>query len=113
MCALDQLAESRMPLLAAISPWLILTGCFLLVNAPFLPFFDQTFNRLSMPLEIIPAAPEKIRLFWQAYFWIAISTFLSIPLLKTSPGIIKISVKKWLKRAPRPVFSAAIFFAIA
>jgi len=113
MDASDQLAEARLPLLAAISPWIILTVCSLLVNAPFLPFFNLTFNRLSMPLEIIPAAPEKIRMFWQAYFWIAISTLLSIPLLKASPGIIKISVQKWLKRAPRPVFSAAVFFAIA
>ena len=109
----DHLAETRMPLFAAISPWLILTGFSLLVNAPFLPFFDLTFNRLSMPLEIIPAAPEKIRLFWQAYFWIAISTLLSLPLLKASRTTLKTSLHKWLKRAPRPVFSAAIFFAIA
>jgi lactate permease len=33
--------------------------------------------------------------------------------MKTSSGQLQISIKKWLKRAPRPVFSAAIFFAIA
>ncbi len=113
MDATDNLAVSRMTLLAAISPWLILTGCSLLVNAPFLPLFNLTFTRLSMPLEIIPGAPEIIRLLWQAYFWIAISTLLAIPFLKASPTAIKISFQKWLKRAPRPVFSAAIFFAIA
>lgn len=109
----DRLAERQMSLFSAISPWLILTGSSLLVNAPFLPLFDLTFNRLSMPLEIIPGAPEKIRLLWQAYFWIAISTILSLPIIKASPDQIKISIQKWLKRAPRPVFSAAIFFAIA
>jgi lactate permease len=109
----DRVAKSRMSLLAAISPWLILTGTSLLVNAPFLPLFNLTFNRLSMPLEIIPGAPEKIRLLWQAYFWITISIILSLPILKASPGQLKISLHKWLKRAPRPVFSAAIFFAIA
>jgi len=109
----DRVAETRMSLFAAISPWLILTGTSLLVNAPFLPLFDMTFNRLSMPLEIIPGAPEKIRLLWQAYFWISISTILSLPILRVSPIQIKLSLQKWLKRAPRPVFSAAIFFAIA
>jgi len=109
----DRLAETRMSMTAAISPWLILTGTSLLVNAPFLPFFDVTFNRLSMPLEIIPGAPEKIRLLWQAYFWIAISTIFSLPILKASPNQIKISLQKWLKRAPRPLFPAAIFFSIA
>jgi lactate permease len=109
----DYVAEARMSLFAAISPWLILTGASLLVNAPFLPLFDVTFNQLSMPLEIIPGAPEKIRLLWQAYFWIAISTIFSLPILKASPNQIKISLQKWLTRAPRPVFSAAIFFAIA
>jgi lactate permease len=113
MDSADKLAETSMSLVAAISPWLILTGTSLLVNAPFLPLFNLTFNRLSMPLEIIPGSPEKIRLFWQAYFWIAISTILSIPIMKASSVQLKISVNKWLKRAPRPIFSAAIFFAIA
>ena len=113
MDSVDRLAETRMSLVAAISPWLILTGTSLLINAPFLPLFDLTFNRFSMPLEIIPGAPEKIRLFWQAYFWIAISTILSIPIMKASSSQIKISLQKWLKRAPRPIFSAAIYFAIA
>ena len=109
----DQLAEKRMTLIAAISPWLILTVISLLVNAPFLPMFDLTFTRFSMPVEIIPGAPEKVRILWQAYFWIAVSTLLSLPLLKASSKQVKDSLRKWLKRAPRPVFSAAIFFAIA
>ena len=109
----DRLAEIRMTLFAAISPWLILTGTSLLVNAPFFPLFDVTFNQLSMPLEIIPGSPEKIRLLWQAYFWITISTIISLPILKASSIQLKLSLHKWLKRAPRPVFSTAIFFAIA
>jgi lactate permease len=109
----DKLAVKHMTLIAAISPWLILTISSLLVNAPFLPFFEQTFNRFSMPVEIIPGAPERIRIFWQAYFWIAVSTILALPILKTTRADVRISVQKWFKRAPRPVFSAAIFFAIA
>ncbi|OGO13503.1 MAG: lactate permease [Chloroflexi bacterium RBG_16_47_49] len=113
MDAVDKSAEKRMTLLAALSPWIILTVLSLLVNAPFLPAFELTFNRFSMPLEIIPGSPEKIRLLWQAYFWIVISTLVSLPIMKASSGQIKIGLQKWLKRAPRPVFSAAIFFAIA
>ena len=109
----DLKAERRMSLWAAISPWLILTAASLLFNAPFLPFFDLTFKKLAMPVEIIPGAPEKIRLFWQAYFWILVSTALAFPFLKPTRAQLDTSLRKWLKRAPRPVFAAAVFFAIA
>ncbi len=109
----DLKAEGHLSLGAAISPWLILTAFSLLVNLPFLPFFDLTFQRLAMPLEIVPGAPENVRLFWQAYFWILISTLLALPFLKPTPSQLRTSARKWLKRAPRPVLAAAVFFAIA
>ena len=109
----DQASENGISLVAAISPWIILTVFALLVNAPFLPFFDLVFNRLSMPVEIIPGAPEKIRLFWQAYFWILVSTVLAFPFLRVNRTVLKESFRKWLKRAPRPMLASAVFFAIA
>lgn len=109
----DLATERKMSLWAAISPWLILTAASLLFNAPFLPFFDLTFKKLAMPVEIIPGAPEKIRLFWQAYFWILVSTALALPFLKATRAQLNTSLRKWLKRAPRPVLAAAVFFAIA
>ena len=102
-----------MSLGSAISPWLILTGFAVLVNAPFLPFFNLTFTQWAMPLEIIPGTPEKLRLFWQAYFWILVSTLLALPFLKVSKTQLNVSIRKWLKRAPRPMLASAIFFAIA
>jgi lactate permease len=102
-----------MSIWAAISPWLLLTTFALLVNAPFLPFFDLTFKKLALPLEIIPGAPEKLRVFWQAYFWILISTLLALPFLKPTRDQLDTSLRKWFRRAPRPVLAAAIFFAIA
>jgi len=111
--ASDIQAERQMPLWTAISPWIILTFFAVLVNVPFLPFLNLTFNRLAMPVEIIPGAPERIRLFWQAYFWILVSTLLALPLLKPTRTQLQTSVRKWLKRAPRPMLASAIFFAIA
>jgi lactate permease len=109
----DRLAEKRITFWSAISPWLILTGFAIIVNAPILPFFDLTFNTLSMPLEVIPGAPEKVRLFWQAYFWILVSTLLALPFLKTNREQLGVSLQKWIKRAPRPMLASAVFFAIA
>lgn len=109
----DRLAEGRISFWGAISPWLILTGFAVLVNAPFLPFFNLTFTTWAMPLEVIPGAPEKVRLFWQAYFWILVSTALALPFLKTNKAQLSASLQKWVKRAPRPMLASAIFFAIA
>jgi lactate permease len=109
----DLRAERRLPLWAAISPWILLTVFSLLLNAPFLPFFDLTFNKLAMPLEIIPGAPERTRLFWQAYFWILVTTLLALPFLRPTRPQLEECVRKWLRRAPRPVLAAAVFFAIA
>lgn len=109
----DLQAEARMPLWAALSPWLLLVGFAVLVNVPILPFYNLVFKTLAMPVEIIPGAPEKVRLFWQAYFWILVSTLLALPFLKPSRGQWKVVLVKWMKRAPRPVLAAAVFFAIA
>ncbi len=109
----DLTVEKSMPLWKAVSPWIILVFFSLLVNAPFLPFFNLAFTQLSMPVEVIPGAPEKLRLFWQAYFWVLISTILALPILKPTRGQFSNSIKKWSKRFPRPMLAAAVFFAIA
>ncbi len=109
----DILSEKRMPLWKALSPWLILTVFAILVNLPGLPFYELTFKKWAMPVEIIPGAPEKIRLLWQAYFWILVSTLLALPFLKPTQAQVSTSLKKWLKRAPRPMLASAVFFAIA
>ena len=109
----DLAAEQRLSLWAALSPWLLLVAFALLVNAPFLPFFELTFTTWAMPVAVIPTAPEKLRLLWQAYFWILISTLLALPFLKPSQEQIAVSLRKWWKRAPRPMLASAVFFAIA
>ncbi len=109
----DLAIEKKVPLAAALSPWIILVIFAVLVNLPSLPFYELTFKTLAMPVEIIPGAPEKLRLFWQAYFWILVSTLLALPFLKPTRKQLGDSLRKWLKRAPRPMLASAVFFAIA
>jgi lactate permease len=109
----DLAVEKQMPLWAAASAWLLLTLFAVLVNLPSLPLYKLTFTTLAMPVEIIPGAPEKIRFFWQAYFWILVSTLLALPFLRPTRKQISDSLKKWAARAPRPMLASAIFFAIA
>ena len=109
----DQDLEKRIPLWMAASPWIILTIFAVLVNLPSLPFYTLTFQTLAMPLEIIPHAAEKVRLFWQAYFWILVSTLLALPLLKPTRQQLSDALRKWIRRAPRPMLASAVFFAIA
>lgn len=109
----DREAEEKMPLWRALSPWLLLVVFATLVNVPFLPFYELTFKKLEMAVAVIPTAPEKVRLFWQAYFWILVSTLLALPFLRTTRAQVTVSLKKWFKRAPRPMLASAVFFAIA
>ena len=109
----DLAHERRMGLLRALSPWLILVVVSLLINMPRLPFYDLTFRRLAMPIEIIPGRPERLRLLWQAYFWILVSTLLALPFLRATGAQLSSSLRKWARRAPRPVLAAAVFFALA
>jgi lactate permease len=109
----DKASQAKMSLPAAISPWIWLIGFALLVNAPFLPFFNLTFTQWAMPVTIIPGAPEKVRLFWQAYFWLLVSTLAALPWLKPGKAVMAGALRRWLKRAPRPMLASAVFFAIA
>lgn len=109
----DGAARARMPLVAAVSPWILLVVFAAFTNTPSLPFFDLLFKKLAMPLEIVPGAPVKIRFFWQAYFWVTVTTFLALPFLKPSRDEFARAVRKWGRRTWRPVIAAAVYFAVA
>jgi len=109
----DLKTEQGMSLARALSPWLILIVLCLLANEPWIGIKKLLFTRIAMPWNIIPGSPEKLRVFWQAYWWILVSSFLALPFLKATRKQFSDTVATWWKRAPRPVFSAAIFFAIA
>jgi len=109
----DLAAEARLSLPRACSPWILLTIFSLILNAPFLPFFKITFVDWAMPLNIIPGSPEMLRLFWQAYFWVVVCTFLALPIMRATGEQVRRGLKTSGKRALRPIMSASVFFAIA
>lgn len=101
-------------LLRAFSPWIILIIASLMVN--FIPVIrDYLYSEHPGALSIIPISGKEIktRVFWNAYWWIFVSILLSIPILRPTARQLTDSVNKWLKRAIRPTFSAAVFFATA
>jgi len=105
--------EKTYPLWRALSPWLILVLLILALNVP-KDVFNYLYRELKLPINDLTAngAPLETRALWQAYTWILASIVLSIPFIRPSGAQIKDSLSVWIKRAPRPVFSAAIFFAI-
>ena len=105
--------EKNFPLWRALSPWIILVLIILALNVPE-DVFNLLYRELRLPVLGLTAngAPLDTRALWQAYTWILASIALSIPLLRPSSTQLRESLAVWIKRAPRPVFSAAIFFAI-
>ncbi len=109
----DREATAKMSILAATSPWIILIVASAIANTPHLPFFDHLFTTHALPIAIIPGSPEHLRPFWHAYFWILVSTLLSFLILKPTRPQLAATLRKWLRRAPRPALATAIYFAIA
>lgn len=103
--------EQSMPLWKALMPWLLLVVMCSITN--FIPqIYDFLFATLAMPITITGFAPIKLRVFWNAYFWVIIATILSMPFLGVK-GKLKDTLATWSKRAIKPVFAAAIFFSVA
>jgi lactate permease len=105
--------EKKYPLWKAISPWVLLIVIILALNIP-KSIFDELYRNRLFAITGLSADGKSIptRLLWNAYTWILASTILSMIILRPSAKNIKETLNVWLKRAPRPVFSAAIFFAI-
>lgn len=105
--------EKEYPLWKALLPWIILIVVILALNIP-KPAFNFLYRELKLPIKGLTADGSSLdtRALWNAYTWIFVSIILSLPFLRPSVSQLKDTVKTWWKRAPRPVFSAAIFFAI-
>jgi lactate permease len=105
--------ERQYPLWKALTPWILLIVLILVLNVP-KASFDYLYRTLKMPISGVAATGGGIdtRALWNAYTWIFVSTILSMVFIRPTAAQLKNTVATWWKRAPRPVFSAAIFFAI-
>jgi len=105
--------EKKYSLLRALSPWLILIAVILILNLP-KGIFNYLYKTLTLPINGLSADGKPIftRVLWNAYTWIFVSILLSMAFIRPKLSQLKETVRVWWKRAPRPVFSAAIFFSI-
>lgn len=105
--------EKKYPLWKAFMPWIILIATILILNVP-KPIFDYLYRTALFPINGLTAdgAPIATRILWNAYTWIFVSIIISMIFLKPTSKELVDTIKVWWKRAPKPVFSAAIFFAI-
>lgn len=105
--------ERQYSLWRALTPWIILVAFILILNVP-KDMFNFLYRVVKLPVAGITADGSAIdtRALWNAYTWIFVSTIMSIPFIRPTGEQIKSTLRIWWKRAPRPVFSAAIFFSI-
>ncbi len=126
----DRRAEASMPLWRALSPWALLIVLILALNLP-KPLFELLYRQWTLPIFGLAANDATLyaadvakanmasltngiptRALWSAYTWIFVSVLLAAPILKPSRTQWGDILRTWGRRAPRPVFSTAIFFAI-
>jgi lactate permease len=108
----DRQVEKQMSLLTALSPWVILIIAAFAINF-YPPWFKLLYNDFAMPVSVIPGQLIKTRVLWNAYTWVLISTILAALFIKPTRKSMQVTLSKWMMRAPRPTFSAAVFFGIA
>jgi lactate permease len=102
-----------MPLWKASMPWLVLVIFCVVISIPIIQG-----NLLSMlgNYQKIPVLADQIvnlKLLTQAYFWVLVSTVITIPLLIRSKEEFAKITTLWVKRAWSPTLAAMVFFAIA
>jgi lactate permease len=109
----EKVYEKKYPLWKALMPWALLVVLILALNVP-KPIFTYLYRTLLLPITGVAADGTGIstRALWNAYTWIFVSIVLAIPFLRPNKQQWKEIFKAWGRRAPRPVFAAAIFFAI-
>jgi len=111
--AKDLAGLGEMSLWRATSPWLLLLVFATVVNLKVLPLYKILFQDLPLAITLIPGTPTPTRLFWQAYFWVLVSTLVAAFWLRPSAEQWRTILRRTAKRAPRPVLAAAIYFAVA
>lgn len=105
--------EKEYPLWRAAMPWLLLIVAVMALNLP-KDVFNYLYRVNKLTITGLSADGRGIdtRALWNAYTWIFVSIIASIPFIRPTGTQIKETLVAWRRRAPRPVYAAAIFFAI-
>lgn len=99
-------------LIKACSAWLILI--FFIVSTNLIePLHELFYQKLSMPIDFLKGRPVHLRIFWQAYTWIFVSSLISVFIYKINTSQMKSIWLKAKRRIVQPFWSATIFFLIA
>jgi lactate permease len=117
----DHEIEKGMSLLRASIPWVILVVLSLLTT-----LIDPIKQVLAVQLDWVIHFGQyqgadlvtrdlfiSTKFLWQAYTLMLVATLVSIPFYGRDKEVMKNTLSKFRKRAPRPVLAAAIFFAMA
>ena len=111
----DIALEKEIPLWKALTPWALLI--FFCVITNFIgPLKDILYSGpLEMRVFLWPGdAGQPMRVIWNAYFWVLVSTLLSAIVLKPRNGSTWGTIlKKWNKRWAPPTISSLVYFMIA
>ncbi|MFQ5832805.1 MAG: L-lactate permease [Candidatus Thorarchaeota archaeon] len=109
----DLKVEENMSLRRASMPWLILVILSLAVTL-YLPLKQLLIGPLDFIVQVGSyPKPISTKWLWQAYTLMLIATLVSIPFFKSDRATLGSTFRKFMRRAPRPVLAAAIFFAMA
>jgi len=109
----DLKVEEGMTLRRASMPWVVLVIlCFAVTLI--IPLKQLLIGPLDFVIQIGSyPRPISTKWLWQAYTLMLIATMVSIPFFKSDRKTLSNTFSKFMKRAPRPVLAAAIFFAMA
>ncbi len=96
----------------SFSPFIILTILAAIVSVPAV---GDYLSKAPGSIEIITVGAQKIDLdvLSQIYTWILIATIISIATLKPTRDQLRNGINLWIKRAPAPVLTIMIYFAVS
>ena len=111
----DKALEEEIPLWKALTPWALLIFFCVITNF-IIPLKDLLYSGpMAMVVKLWDGDPgQPMRVIWNAYFWVLISTLLSAIILKPRNGSSWGTIlKKWNKRWAPPTISSIVYFMIA
>ncbi len=112
----DLALEKEIPLWKALTPWGLLIFFCVITNF-IAPLKDFLWSDPAMKMNVVlfPGdSGQPMRVIWNAYFWVFVSTLLSAIVLKPRNGSSWGTIlKKWNHRWAPPTISSIVYFMIA